>query len=174
MKKIISVAGLLGFGLLLAACNGGGGATAVNEGDLIGRWLIRSDVTTGYMRATGPAGQEIFKLDLGDTNTYTGSTYYFDFKSDHTYTANTPDYGTGGPLPKAVSRQPEAGTWSVSGANLTLIGGEVEQSTKDTITVQAAIEGTNATFTLSMDEKQTDAEGSMEMKIDAVMKAVKE
>ena len=171
--NIKTVSGLLGLGLLLAACNGGGGATAVNEADLIGKWLIRSDVSTGYMRITDANGAEVLKLDLGDTNTYTGSTYYFDFKADHTYTANTPEY-TEEPLPKRAFRQPESGTWSVSGANLTLIGSETGETMKDTVTVEAVIDGANATFTLSIDEKQTSAEGGMEMKLDAAMKAVKE
>jgi hypothetical protein len=173
-NKIKIAAGFLGLGLLLSACNGGDGATAVNEGDLIGKWLIRSDISSGYMRATDPTGKEVFKMDLGDTNTYTGSTYFFDFKADHTYTANTPNYTTGEAFPKAAGLQLESGTWSVSGADLTLIGSETGATTKDTVTVQAAIDGTNATFSLSIDEKETTAEGSMEMKLDAVMKAVKE
>ena len=147
--------GLIGLsvvlGLFLTACEPGGGSTTpVAAADLIGKWLYRSEVAKGTLKSHGViAGQTIdTTMSLDSTTTYTGNTYYMEFKADNTYTSNSPDMGEA----KVSAQAPiENGTWSVSGAILTTITADK----KDTTKVNVAISGTTLTGTMVIDESST-------------------
>src|SRR4051794_31182631 len=106
MKKTHALMGLVaGLGLMMMACNSSSGVAAVASGDLIGKWLLNKEVTHGTVHEKGSyAGHAIdttFHMDK-DT-TYTGGTYFMEFKSDSTYNSNMPDDTSGLAKVSAIS-----------------------------------------------------------------------
>jgi hypothetical protein len=172
MKKTL-MACLLGLGLVMVGCNGDGdGATAVSEGDLVGKWYYKTGVSKGYFRALDDKGKETFRINIDTTETFPANTYYIEFKSDKTYTANTPDEDIGEAVAKraALFGDLENGTWSVSGNTVTTISTD-----GDTSKVAAKINGNSASFTFSVDESETDPEtgGKFESKLEATLNCTK-
>lgn len=163
-----TLAGLFCIGLMLAGCNGGDGATAVAEGDLIGKWILTSFQSKGYMKLTIFGTPQTIPLDT--TETYTDNANYYDFKADHTFTANTPepDMGAGLGLEKAAAGL-ESGTWSLSGNTLTTISTESGSTESDTMDIKVSLSGADGTFSYHVDEKDS----TFEIKFDAVAKAKK-
>lgn len=163
------IAGLFGMSLLLAACNGGDGATAVSEADLVAKWYFKRSVAKGFIRTVDASGKELFRFNVDEDTTYAGNTHYIEFVANHTYTANYPEDAGDIPL-KRAARPIETGTWSVSGNTVTTISSE-----GDTSKVAAAISGSNATFTLDMSVSESDPEtgGRFETDIEATLHAAK-
>ena len=150
--------GLIGLsvvlGLFLTACEPGGGSTTpVAAADLIGKWLYRSEVAKGTIKTHAVIAGQTFDTTttIDTTHTYTGSEYYIEFKSDNTYTANSPEMN--GAAKASAASALETGTWAVSGATLTTIS-----TTKDTAVVNVAISGTTLTGTMAIDD--TNSEGT--------------
>ncbi|MDB5105177.1 MAG: hypothetical protein JWP91_2866 [Fibrobacteres bacterium] len=149
--------GLIGFslvlGLFLAACDSGDSTAPVGSGDLVGKWFYRKGVTQGTIHATGTfAGVKYDSTTVIDTTeTWTDNTYFIEFKSDNSYTANSPeDIGGGSPKISSVAGM-ETGTWSVSGSTLTTISSE-----KDTTKLNVAVSGNNLTGSIVFDSTQTE------------------
>ena len=154
--------GLIGFaaamGLLLGACNSGGDSTSpVAAADLIGNWFYRSSETKGSIRSQFTVGGKTYDTTtvIDTSETYTGNEYYIEFKSDSSYTANSPDVGPEAEKSTAAADL-ETGTWSVSGSTLTTIS-----SDKDTAKVNIAISGNTLNGTMAIDT--TSAEGGFSM-----------
>jgi hypothetical protein len=170
MGKMKFAAGYLGLGLLLAACNGGGdGGTAPTAAELTGKWLLREVATKGRMSMKFPP---IIDMDTtwDTTESYTGSTYYLDFKADNTYESNMPESETPGDLEKvAASRVLETGTWSLEGKVLTT----VSNPDKDTAKMNVTLEDGNLMARFSFDTTYSDSGMSMTIKSDMAAKLVK-
>ena len=157
MKKTIATC-LLGLGLAAAliGCGDGDGGTAATEGDLVGRWYFTRSVSDGYSRAVDSEGEELFRFNFDEDTTYPANTYYIDFAANKTYTAKFPESeDTEEALGKraAQSADVETGTWSVSGGKLTTVTAE-----GDTSVLSASIDGSDAKFTFSVNESETDPE----------------
>lgn len=149
----------LGIGLLLAACNGGGdGATAVAEGDLIGKWILRKYHSEGHFKL----GTLTFPLD--EDTTFTDDKSYIHLKADHSFVSDIPDPASEG------ETTVEIGTWSLAGSTLTTIGSEDGEGVPDTLAWKVAIDGSDGVFSFAMDEK----DGLLELKQDVVINAVKQ
>lgn len=171
MSKMRFAAVYLGLGLLLAACNGGDGdgGTAPTTAELTGKWLLREIATKGQMTMKVPAMGIDTTQSFDTTETYSGSTYYMDFKADNTYESNMPDVemDDGGLGKRGVEL--ETGTWSLDGKVLTT----VSNPDKDTAKVNVTLDGSNLTAKFSMDTTESDSGVTMSMKIDMTAKLVK-
>lgn len=168
MKTAVKWMGILaGFGLMLAACNsGGGGATAVSEADLTGKWILNESTSKGSISIKDAKGKVLISTNFDTTITYPGVAYYLDLKADHNYTANYPNLGFG----KVAAVAPvETGTWSVSGNTLTTI-----TTDRDTVKTQATVSGKSGTFLMKYYESESDDEGSFVTDIDNTFSATKE
>ena len=148
--------GLIGLalvtGLVLAACNSGTDSAApVAAGDLVGKWFYRHETTKGSIKShyvlAGKAYDTTVVLDH-DT-AYTGTTYYMEFKADNTYSSNSPDDEVEMEKTSAVSSM-ETGTWSLSGATLTMIS-----SDSNTAKINIAVSGTTLTGSVAFDSTAT-------------------
>lgn len=149
---------LLGLGLAatLVGCGDGSGGTAATEGDLVGKWNFTRSVGEGYTRVLDGDGEEIFRFNLDMDTTYPANKHYIEFAANKTYTANFPESeDTEEALGKRAALLPaeETGTWSVSGGKLTTVS-----SDGITSVLSASIDGSDATFKLTVDETETDPE----------------
>lgn len=156
----IRLAGIFAMGLLLAACNGGGG-TAVNEGDLIGKWTLTKQASKGYMKTTINGTETTRNIDT--SRTYAGDTYYAEFKENKTYVANIPPPLLFGGLGRVgIAAAPDSGTWSVAGGTITCLSGS--GAYQDTLKLSADISGKSATF--STKNQYSYSEGSIKYETD--------
>lgn len=168
--KMKFAAGYLGLGLFLAACNGGGGdgGTAPTSAELIGKWLLRDVATSGRISMNFPP----FVMDTtwDTTESYTGSTYYMDFKADNSYQSNMPESDMPGGLEKrGANLALESGTWSLDGKVLTMVAAPE----MDTMKMNVTLDGGTLTAKFSMDTSFSDEQGSMSTRMDMTAKLVK-
>jgi hypothetical protein len=153
MKKgYASFVGVLVFGLILAGCNssgGGGGLGPVDMASLIGKWRIATMVQKGTMRMTmtQPVARDT-TIILDTAMTYSDSSYYTQFNSDHTFSSNQP----GGMLEKAGAAEAIkaiaaelTGTWSLSGSTLQTIFNSTPTKA-DTLNSEVGITGNKLTI----------------------------
>jgi hypothetical protein len=150
----------LGLGLLMGACDGGGdggGAVAVAEGDLIGKWILRKYHSEGYLKL----GALTFPLD--EDTTFADDKSYIDLKADHAFVSDMPDPETEG------ESTVEVGTWSLSGKTLTTIGSVDGEGEPDTVKWDVSLAGLDGVFSSHVDVK----DGTFEQKQDVLINAVK-
>jgi hypothetical protein len=155
VKRMRGIAGLFLAGVLLAACNGGGG-TGATEGEIIGKWIINKSSVKGTYTAKNAAGQDSVR-NIDTTYVEAGSTYYVDIKDDKTYTAELPVMQFRlllllGPgilgAEKAAAAAPISGTWFMEGnvfKAVSLAG--------DTTAFETSVNGNSGSFSQKIDMK---------------------
>lgn len=169
--KLKFAAGYLGLGLFLAACNGGDGdgGTAPTTAELTGKWLLREVATKGHFTMKMPPIIDT-TVHYDTVETYTGSTYYMEFKADNTYESNMPEpEGPEGVEKRAASPVLETGTWSLQGRVLTT----VSNPDKDTAKVDVTLDGGTLKAVFSMDTTYSDSGMTIDSKLDVTAKLVK-
>lgn len=149
----------LGLGLFLAACNGGGeGAVAASDGDLIGKWVLRSYHSSGYFISGA------LNIPLDEDIAFTDDRSYIDLKADRSFVSDMPDPGSEG------ETTVEVGTWSLSGKTLTTIGSVDGVGEPDTLEWEVALDGAEGLFSHRIDEKDSLIEIRQTVEIKAVRK----
>lgn len=148
-----------GVGFFLAACNGGGeGATAVAEGDLVGKWILRKYHSEGYLKFGA------LTMPLDEDTAFTDDRSYINLKADHSFVSDIPDPGSDG------ETTVEVGTWSLAGRTLTTIGSVDGEGEPDTLGWSVALNGTDGVFSFHIDEKDSLVELKQDVVINAVRK----
>jgi hypothetical protein len=171
-KRAGWISGVLGLGLLLAACGGDESSSPVTESDLVGRWFTRMVVTKGTITTKFPALGIDTTQKIDTTETYTGTTYYFDFKADHTYESNQPD----SPDAKAVAakvafsgKELEKGKWWVNGNTLK----NLPDGKTDTVSSTVHVDGGTLKLHFEIDSSGSEAGATFSIKLKADITASK-
>ncbi|MCX7725674.1 MAG: hypothetical protein N2053_02365 [Chitinispirillaceae bacterium] len=159
MKKELCVVVFLSFVFFVSCNNNPSGS--VSEDALIGKWTFTKEVVNVNITASG------MSMKMDTTIVFSGNNDYVEFKNDHTYYLTIDEDLE--LMKKKIGKDKEimmgeatteTGTWSLSGNSLKIIS-----DVGDTTTFTVSINGSNATFTQNVDEKDpilgTEVNGTM-------------
>jgi hypothetical protein len=162
MKKAIACAGImlavLGMGLLAGGCDSAGGAAAVSQDDLIGRWEFTTLKMHSHYEITVNGKTNSTNTDTTQSLADQGN--FLQLNQDLAFSANIPIelFGLMGKTSAAQAGFPVTGTWSVAGSVVTL----VSTDKKDTLAFGASVSGSKGSFTLS--DESSGVEGGYSYK----------
>lgn len=180
MAKKLLAACMLGLGLVAMGCNGdgdGGLGPAPSNDELIGTWYLREVATKGTITMKFPPLFDT-TINIDTVETYTGTTYYIEFKADKTYVTNSPDSDVTPDFEfefekRSAGSVQETGTWSLSGSTLTLnadpSGGDEGYTLEQTVALNAG----TLTMQAVVDTSVTEEESTFATKLRTTAKLVK-